>query len=121
MSKWKKVPKANEELLEKALEAVPEAEKRSMFGCPCWFLNGNMFVGAHQEDIILRLPEADREDLLDRGLAANFAPMNGRIMREYVVISRAIRESPVEFGRWLLRSRDYAASLPPKTNRARFS
>jgi TfoX/Sxy family transcriptional regulator of competence genes len=114
MSQWTKVPKAHEELLERALEAVPDAEKRKMFGCPAWFLNGYMFVGAHQEDIILRLPESDREDLLDRGLAQLFAPVKGRVMREYIVISPAIRDSAPDLEKWLLRSRDYTLSLPPK-------
>lgn len=119
MPQWRKVPKANEELLERALEAVPEADKRKMFGCPAWFLNGNMFVGAHQEDIILRLPESDREDLLDRGLALLFAPVRGRVMREYVVISPAIRDSATELEKWLLRSRDYTLSLPRKPAKLR--
>ncbi len=87
-----------------------------MFGCPAWFLNGNMFAAAHQEDIILKLPEADREDLMDRELAQLFAPM-GRVMREYVVILPAILNSPEEFEKWLLKSRDYVLSLPPKVKK----
>ncbi len=113
MSQWKKVPEANAEYLDRALEAVPEARKMKMFGCPAWFLNDYMFVGAHEENIILRLPEADREALLDSGQASLFVPM-GRVMKEYVVISPAILSNPAEFKKWLLRSRDYTLSLPPK-------
>ena len=54
---WKKVPKENEELLDRLMEAIPEAERRKMFGCPCYFLHGNMFVGAHEENFILRLSD----------------------------------------------------------------
>lgn len=119
MPQWRKVPRENEELLERALEAIPDAQERKMFGCPAWFLNGYMFVGAHQEHIILRLPEADREDLLDREQAQLFAPMNGRVMREYIVVSRSILHSAAEFEKWLLKSRDYTLSLPPKPAKTR--
>lgn len=117
MSQWRKVPTENAELLERVVEAVPEAEKRMMFGCPAYFLNGNMFLGAHQEDIILRLPESDREELLDRGQASIFAPMNGRVMREYVVLSPSILSSQPEFEKWLLKSRAYVLSLPAKAKK----
>jgi TfoX/Sxy family transcriptional regulator of competence genes len=117
LSQWKKVPEANAEYLDTALEAVPEAQRMKMFGCPAWFVNGYMFVGAHQDDIILRLPESDREALLDSGRAALFVPMAGRVMKEYVVISPTILASPTEFEKWLLRSRDYTVSLPPKVKK----
>lgn len=119
MSQWTKVPKENEELLDRALEAVPESEKRKMFGCPCWFLNGNMLAGTFQEDIFLRLGEADREDLLERRLAKNFAPMNGRVMKEYVTIEKSVYQSPAEFEKLLLKARDYVLTLPPKEKKPR--
>lgn len=117
MTEWRKVPRENAEFLEKAVEAVPEAEKRMMFGCPAYFLKGNMFLGVHQEDIILRLPESDREELLDSGRAKLFAPMNGRVIREYVVVAPSILISPKEFEKWLLKSRACVLSLPPKAKK----
>lgn len=93
MISWKKVPDKNKEMLNKVLEAVPEAEKKMMFGCPVWFISGNMFVGAHQEDIFLRLAEPDREEILKQGEAKTFTPMPGRTMKEYVVIPPSIYES----------------------------
>ena len=118
---WKKVPKANEELLEKALAKVPGAVERRMFGCPAYFINGYMFAGAHQDDIILRLSESDQDEMLSKEGAAPFMPMPGRIMREYVVVPPSIYQSESEFLKWLNKSRDYAMSLPPKVKKPKKS
>lgn len=39
----------------------PLVERRQMFGYPCAFVNGNMFVGLHEQNLIMRLDEAGRE------------------------------------------------------------
>ena len=42
---WKKAPDALKALMEKAMAGI-EAEKRTLFGFPCWFVRGNMFAGS---------------------------------------------------------------------------
>jgi len=120
---WTKVPKHNEETLERLMAGVPGVNKRKMFGCPVWFVNGNMLTGAHQESIFLRLCEADQEEILTKHAAVtNFAPMPGRIMREYVDIPVSVYGSEDEFGLWLKKALDYVGSLPvkePKTRRTK--
>jgi TfoX/Sxy family transcriptional regulator of competence genes len=115
---WKKVPKENEELLDSLMEAFPEAERRKMFGCPCYFLNGNMFIGAHEENFILRLSEPDQADIFKNEQVTNFTPM-GRVMREYVLIPPSMHQSKAEFVHWIDRSKAYAASLPTKEKKVR--
>lgn len=39
----------------------PLIERRQMFGYPCAFVNGKMFVGLHEENLIMRLDEVGRE------------------------------------------------------------
>ena len=59
---WKKVPPELVAFLEKAL--VPfESERRTMFGCPVYFVRDNMFVGAYEDAVMLRLPEQDQSEL----------------------------------------------------------
>ena len=111
---WKKVPKQNEETLDRLLEGVEGAERRKMFGCPVYFLNGQMLAGAHQDAIFLRLSEPDQDEILKHPDVMNFTPMPGRMMREYVVIPPSIYRSEGEFNKWLERARAYVASLPPK-------
>ena len=110
---WKKVPVENAERLEKAMSAIPEAENRKMFGCPAYFLNGNMFAGAHEDNIMLRLSEADGDELISGG-GAPFTPVPGRVMKGYFVIPLTMLDSENDLAAWLRRSRDYVVALPPK-------
>lgn len=88
-------------------------ERRQMFGCPCAFVNGNMFCGLHEQRVVLRLPEAERAALLAQPNAGPFTVM-GRTMREYVVIEDALERGPSEVVVWMLKALNYARSLPAK-------
>lgn len=111
---WKKVPKQNEKLLESLMASVANAERRKMFGCPVYFVNGNMLAGAHQDDIFLRLPEPDQAEIFKFPEVTNFTPMPGRMMREYIVIPASIYDQPDEFNKWLNKAVTYVAALPAK-------
>ena len=109
---WQKVPEENKIVLEEALQALPLAEKKMMFGSPVWFFQNNMFAGAHQEEIFLRLGAEDRVACLGEEGVVPFTPM-GRMMKEYVSIPRSLLSSAA-FAGWLDKSWAYVASLPPK-------
>lgn len=42
------------------------ADRKQTFGYPTCVLNGNMFMGLHEDSLILRLAEADRAEFLSR-------------------------------------------------------
>ncbi len=85
-----------------------------MFGCPVYFLNNNMFVGAHEDNIMLRLSPEDQDELLaENKEAMPFAPM-GRRMKEYALLPPALYRDESVFEKWLQRSFAYASALPPK-------
>jgi TfoX/Sxy family transcriptional regulator of competence genes len=93
-------------------------EERKMFGYPCRFVNGNMYMGLHNNNMILRLSEKDRIDFLKLG-ARLFEPMPGRIMKEYVEVPKEmmIREedkSTNDLKAWIDKSLSYAMTLAPK-------
>ncbi len=112
--KWRPAPDELVLKFEKAIESFPEAEKRKMFGYPCSFINGQMFTGLHQENMILRLGEDERTKLLKLKGTKPFEPMPGRVMREYVVVPESILNSKKKLHVWLEKSLIYAKSLPPK-------
>jgi TfoX/Sxy family transcriptional regulator of competence genes len=91
----------------------PAVNIRPMFGQLSAFVNGNMFMGIFGEDILVRLPEEDREKVLGAG-GRIFEPMKGRPMREYVVLPDAWRNDPKQVREWAARSLDHADELPPK-------
>ena len=120
--KWRPAPEALKQVFEKAIQSFPEAEPRNVFGYPAAVVNGHMFAGLHQEDMILRLGEADRAQLLKRPGAKLFEPMPGRPMREYVVVPPPILKSATQLSNWLEKALTYTRSLPrkaPKTRKPR--
>ena len=106
-------------LVELFQKLLPESggDGRTMFGCPCGFLGGNMFMGLFSDQLFLRLAEGDRAKLLAEEGAQLFDPMGGRPMREYVVVPPAWLEGDTddELRAWIAKSARYAKTLPPKT------
>lgn len=116
---WKKPSPELIAFLDEALAGF-QTERKKMFGSPVHFVNGNMFAAVHQDSLFVRLSEADRKELLSSNdEAALFEPMEGRKMREYVVIPDSIYNDPTEFPVWLNRGYEYVASLPPKEPKRR--
>jgi len=115
MMKWRK---PSEELI-KLFEEVtpgPPATAKKMFGFPAAFVNGNMFMGLHQENMILRLPEDSRAELLKMN-ARIFEPMPGRPMREYVIVPPSLLRDRNKLGAWVQKALEYGSSLPPKAGK----
>ncbi len=114
MSEWKK---SSDKALERFERLVPEGPaiiKKKMFGYPCSFVNGNMFMGLFADDLFLRLPEGDREEFLMIEGARQLEPMPGKPMKEYVVIPEGMFSKPDEIHRWIDKSLSYLLSLPAK-------
>ena len=110
---WSKSPPALVEVFEAVFPGSP-AVARQMFGYPAGFVNGNMFMGLHQENMVLRLPDGPRAELLAIEGAATFQPMAGRPMKEYVTVPAALLASPEELEPWVAKALAHGASLPPK-------
>lgn len=115
--KWQK---PSQKLIDTYNSIVPDdsiIEKRKMFGYPCSFVNRNMFLGTHNENLFLRLSEPDRKEFLALPETKQFEPMPGRIMKEYVIIPSWLIEKRVELDQWIGKSLKYALSLPPKNKK----
>jgi TfoX/Sxy family transcriptional regulator of competence genes len=110
---WRPSPEALIRRFEEVAPRDPPVEIRKMFGFPCRFVHGNMFMGLHKDVLVLRLPPADREALLKSPGAAIFEPSPGRTMKEYVVVPPALLASE-DVRPWIDRSRRYATELPVK-------
>jgi TfoX/Sxy family transcriptional regulator of competence genes len=114
--------KSSERLIEIFCDALPGddgVERRKMFGYPCAFVNGNMFTGLHQQDLIVRLPEDARAELLAVPGARQFEPMAGRVMREYVAVPRAMHDDAETLSGWIAKSYAFASALPVKVPKER--
>ncbi|KPK62616.1 hypothetical protein AMJ83_10400 [candidate division WOR_3 bacterium SM23_42] len=115
--KWQKTPQELVVFLEKRLKNV-KCQSRKMFGCPAYFINGNMFVGAFQKDIFIRLPPGDIKGILEKYAEMKpFKPRAGVTMKEYVVIPEALYTRRKVFFELLNKSVRYVRTLAPKKGR----
>jgi TfoX/Sxy family transcriptional regulator of competence genes len=110
--------KSSPELLRAFDAALPQralVERRKMFGYPAAFVNGNMFAGLHQDDVLVRLPEAERQALLASG-GRYFEPMPGRVVRNYLLLPEASDGAMLAL--WLRKAFDHTSQLPAKSRRS---
>jgi hypothetical protein len=60
MPKFAKSPQELVDRFDDLAALVPDASRRQTFGYPTCILAGNMFMGVHEDRLILRLSEEDR-------------------------------------------------------------
>ena len=111
---WEKSSAALVDLFEKLAPRDAQVEQKKMFGWPCCFVSGNLFAGLHRQSMIFRLAEENRAAFLQMDDAAEFEPMPGRKMKEYVILGNPLTRDRQELEKWMGRSLQYARSLPAK-------
>jgi hypothetical protein len=114
---WKKSSEELVRFLDDKM-AGRKAERRIMFGYPCYFINNNMCIGTFEEGLFLRLGTEGRKNAMaGHKQITFFEPRPGRKMDEYVVVPRDIRDDSAQFDRLLELSIEYVSSLPAKQKR----
>jgi len=112
---FKKSPQALIDVFDSLLPGPP-AQRRQMFGYPAAFVNNHMFMGLFQDQMLVRLPEPLRGDLLKLAGAKPFEPMPGRLMKDYVVLPPALIADRAKLGEWVAKALEYASALPAKAD-----
>jgi TfoX/Sxy family transcriptional regulator of competence genes len=116
---WEKPSPELTRILEEVSAPFALIERRKMFGCPAYYINGNMFAGVYGRQLFLRLPPDAREELQKTLHAKPFEPVPGRPMKEYVVMPDPTWGDPDALDEWMRRSVEFAGSLPVKTPKPR--
>ena len=112
--KWRKPSEDLMDLLTTLLEPY-NCTSRNMFGSLTYFVNNNMLTGVHEDVIFLRLSEEDREKIKKEFPSVNqFEPLEGKKMREYVVLDEEIYRDIPTLEKWLEKAVSFVSSLPPK-------
>jgi hypothetical protein len=88
------------------------AEKR-MFGGIAFLVNGNMCVGVHGNDMIVRLDPADTERALAERHTKVF-DLTGRPVKGWILVQPKGLATAASLGKWVTRGLAFAASLPAK-------
>ncbi|MEN3308170.1 MAG: hypothetical protein V7603_4372 [Micromonosporaceae bacterium] len=100
-----------ERLRDRLRDAAGVTEKK-MFGGLAFLTYGNMTVGVHGDDLIVRLDPAGTDAALARAGVRPF-DVTGRPMRGWILVAGEVLDDS-ELDRWIERARDFVATLPPK-------
>jgi hypothetical protein len=115
---WEKSAPELVALLDEVAPKEPGVERKPMFGWPCCFVNGNLFMGLHKQSMIFRLAEADRAAFLELDGAGDFEPMPGRKMKGYTILAEPGRHDHAEVRAWAGRALEFTRGLPAKSKAA---
>ncbi|MFG3593857.1 TfoX/Sxy family protein [Bradyrhizobium sp. RDI18] len=111
---WTKSPQSLIDLFDKSVPPGANISRRKMFGYPAAFANGNLFIGLHQNDFVMRLSEQDRARFSAEFGERIFEPMKGRPMREYVRLPEELLADADKRASWIDLSLHYAEAIAPK-------
>jgi len=101
------------ERIRKRLGNYKELAEKKMFGGIAFLLNGNMCVGVHKQDLIVRLAPEETDTALAEPHTQVF-DLSGRPMKGWILVeSRGLKDEKT-LGKWVRISVDYALSLPKK-------
>jgi TfoX/Sxy family transcriptional regulator of competence genes len=111
---WKKSPDWLVETFYQSLPSDELVERRKMFGYPCAFVNGNMFIGLHENNMVVRMPEHLRQEMIENNIGSQFKPFPEKVMKEYIALSEETLNNSHKLKELVLESFAYALSLKVK-------
>lgn len=96
-----------------ALARTKGVEERTMFGCVCFFLDGNVLAGVWKDALIARLGPDEGEAALREPHVRPF-DITGRPMRNWVAVEPEGVEDDDQLRGWIERATKFVRTLPRK-------
>jgi hypothetical protein len=96
-----------------ALGRKKGVEEKTLFGCFCLLLNGNVLVGVWKKSLLVRLGHEQGEDAL---LEPHVRPFDitGKAMKGWVVVAPEGICDDEQLGQWIRRAVKFVGTLPAK-------
>ena len=101
------------ERIRTALARRRNVEEKKMFGCICFFINGNALVGVWKDRLIARLGPDEGEAALREPHVRAF-DITGRPMKKWVAIEPKGVEDDEQLKEWIERAVKFVKTLPKK-------
>ncbi|MHB8856197.1 MAG: TfoX/Sxy family protein [Bellilinea sp.] len=95
------------------LQGMPALDEKKMFGGVGYLIHGNMAVGVHGNDLMVRVGPENHTEAMRRPHTRPF-DMTGRPMSGWLVVGAAGIQDPAVLAEWIQLGVTYAQSLPPK-------
>lgn len=96
-----------------ALSRKKGVEEKKMFGCICFFINGNALAGVWKDRLIARLGPDEGEEALREQHVRKF-DITGRPMRNWVAVEPEGVEDDDQLKAWIERATKFVGKLPAK-------
>jgi hypothetical protein len=93
------------------LARTRNVEEKKMFGCVCFFLNGNVLAGVWKDALIARLGPGEGEAALREPHVRAF-DITGRPMRNWVAVEPEGVEDDDQLREWIERATKFVRTLP---------
>lgn len=106
----------NEALAERIRQGLARKkgiEEKTLFGCSCFLLGGNVLVGVWKDSIIVRLGPDEGEGALREPNVREF-DITGRPMKGWVVVRPEGVEGDEQLADWIQRATKFVRKLPAK-------
>jgi hypothetical protein len=99
--------------LRSALARKKNIEEKTLFGCFCLLLNGNVLIGVWKNSLIVRLGDEQGEDAL---LEPRVRPFDiiGKAMKGWAVVEPEGIERDDQLKGWIQRAVKFVGKLPGK-------
>jgi hypothetical protein len=112
-----KMEKSPPELVERfdaVLARYPEVGRKQMFGYPAAFIGGNLATSLFADHWIVRLADADLQELMTLEGSGELEVMPGRRMKGYAIVPPVIVADDAVLDGWLERAFAHVRTLPAK-------
>jgi TfoX/Sxy family transcriptional regulator of competence genes len=87
--------------------------EKKMFGGIAFLANGNMSVGVHGSELIVRIDPAETDSAL-KARGVRIFDITGRPMKGWLLVSDSALADKKAFGGWVRKGLAFARSLPRK-------
>ena len=87
--------------------------EKKMFGGVAYLLNGNMCVGVHKADLIVRLAPEQTDSVLKQRHTRIF-DLTGRPMKGWILVEAPGLKTEAALAKWVEMAVEFASSLPAK-------
>ena len=101
------------ERIRRGLARKKNIEEKKMFGCICFFINGNALVGVWKDRLIARLGPDEGEVALREPHVREF-DITGRPMRNWVLVGPGGVEDDEQLAGWIRRAVKFVEKMPRK-------
>src|SRR3984893_2381268 len=105
--------KALAERIQQQLARKKGVEEKTLFGCKCFLLNGNVVVGVWKNSLIVRLGQEEGMDALLEPHVKEF-DITGKAMKGWVVVKPEGVENDDQLKGWIQRAVKFVGKLARK-------